>query len=191
MELPEKVLLKIFGFLSTQEIFSKVALVCKRFNLLSKDPNLIKFWDVIFDNEYDFEYIAKVLLRTRNLRQLKIKANSYDFIYENENKIRILLQQALKNNRNIKVLDLSPITITRELMDTVYECGSKIEELTISEFTVRGPLVMEPIDELKHLKHLSIFRLSLNGLKAISDSNLKLEKFHFQLSIPLSASVAN
>ena len=41
-ELPEEVLLQIFGHLTTFEILQKIALVCKKFYRLSKDPYLIK-----------------------------------------------------------------------------------------------------------------------------------------------------
>ena len=72
MELPEKVLLKIFGYLSTKEICTKIAFVSKHFNRLTKDPCLIKSFELNYLHKYDFKYVAQALLRRRNLRTLKI-----------------------------------------------------------------------------------------------------------------------
>ena len=63
MELPDKVLLKIFGYLSTKDILCKIAFVSKHCNLLTKHPDLIKTLDYTFNNKYDLDYIANVLLR--------------------------------------------------------------------------------------------------------------------------------
>ena len=41
LTLPDEVLLKIFGHLSTYNILTQIALVCKDFHRLSKDPTLI------------------------------------------------------------------------------------------------------------------------------------------------------
>ena len=40
--LPEEILLQIFGYLSTYEIFKNIALVCKKFHRLSQDEFLIQ-----------------------------------------------------------------------------------------------------------------------------------------------------
>ena len=42
MDLPEEILLKIMGHLSTSDILKKMAPVCKRFYRLSRDKNLVK-----------------------------------------------------------------------------------------------------------------------------------------------------
>ena len=122
MELPDKVLLKIFGYLSTKDILCKIAFVSKHCNLLTKDPDLIKKLDLNFDHEYDFEYIAKVLLQTRNLRQLKIYRKYYNS-FDMEKEAMSLIQQTLNKNKNLKVLDLGQIriTITRAFMNSIYE----------------------------------------------------------------------
>ena len=66
-------------------------------------------------------------------------------------------------------------------MDSIYECGTNIEELKVSGFTNPENMSMEPIDKLKHLKILSVEYFTLNGLKIISNSHLKLEKLDCQL----------
>ena len=182
MELPDKVLLKIFGYLSTKDILFKIAFVSKHCNLLTKDPNLIKKLDLNFDHEYDFEYIAKVLLQTRNLRQLKIYRKCYNS-FDMEKEAMSLIQQTLNKNKNLKVLDLGQIriTITRAFMNSIYECGTNIEELMVLRFASPEILTMEPIYKLKHLRVLSVRCLTLNGLNIIANSQLELEKLDCQL----------
>ena len=75
-DLPDEVLLKIFGYLPTYEVLRHVALVCKHFRRLSKDSSLIQeiCLKPIIDDSLQ-EHIIEALNRSRCLHTLILKGN--------------------------------------------------------------------------------------------------------------------
>ena len=77
-DLPDEVLLNVFGYLSTHEVLKHIALVCKHFQRLSKDSSLIKeiYLKPLID-ESSQEYIYEVLVRSRCLHTLILKGTHF------------------------------------------------------------------------------------------------------------------
>ena len=86
-QLPDEILLKIMGHLSTSDILKKMALVSKRFNRLSRDQNLIK--RIEFKS---FELTSR--RRTRSWTEERMEKFYNDFF------------EVLKNARKLKFLSL-------------------------------------------------------------------------------------
>ena len=78
-QLPDEVLMKIFSYLSTKDILTNIAAVCKTFNRLSKDPYLIKEiclgTNIRDTNKKD---VYKFLYRSSGLTKLIIKGSNRD-----------------------------------------------------------------------------------------------------------------
>ena len=80
IELPDEVLLKIFGYMSTYKILRHIALVCKHFQRLSKDSSLIKeIYLKPHSEDSSQEYIYEALGRSRCLNTLILRGNSNKF----------------------------------------------------------------------------------------------------------------
>ena len=77
-DLPDEVLLNVFGYLSTHEVLKHIALVCKHFQRLSKDSSLIKeiYLKPLID-ESSQEYIYEALGRSRCLHTLILKGKKF------------------------------------------------------------------------------------------------------------------
>ena len=70
--LPDEVLLKIFGYLDSEDILWKISKVSLRFERLSKDPTLLQ--EIVFnagdEDLVDFESKVDALKRSKNLTQI-------------------------------------------------------------------------------------------------------------------------
>ena len=64
LQLPNEILVKIFGYLDIQDI-SRCAQLSKRFNLISKDPSLLKAWEKLSIKEKNVptEFLAYIFQR--------------------------------------------------------------------------------------------------------------------------------
>ena len=73
-ELPDEIILRIYSYLTTSETLNSMALVCKQFHRISKDPSVIK--DIYFRPNLDTSqqiYITDALMRSRELRTLTLR----------------------------------------------------------------------------------------------------------------------
>ena len=64
-ELPDEILLKIFDYLPTCDVFKRVALVCKRFYRLTKEPILVKEIYLTSQNSVKMDSLFEILKRPR------------------------------------------------------------------------------------------------------------------------------
>ena len=75
--LPDEILLKIFSYMKTFDVLHSVALVCKKFYGLSKDPSVIE--QIILKPNYDHlnaQTIIDAISRSRGLKSLTLKGNN-------------------------------------------------------------------------------------------------------------------
>ena len=148
IDLPDEIMLKILNYTQTKDVFGSIALVCKRFNNLTKDPNAIKFLHVgkVIEDEH-LEKMIEIIQRSRNIREFKMRItpNRKGF-YEEK-----VLQSVLSPNLNVKTLRLCGLTGVKErdyqsLFDSQ---GTKLEELEIHKHS-------NQISGLTNLKSLKI-----------------------------------
>ena len=66
--LPDEILMKILGYLSTHDVLGNVARVSKKFKKLSEEPSLIKRFEMKFIHDDQIRDCLKILRRSQNLR---------------------------------------------------------------------------------------------------------------------------
>ena len=66
--LPDEILMKILGYLSTHDVLGNVARVSKKFKKLSEEPSLIKRIEMKFIHDDQIRDCLKILRRSQNLR---------------------------------------------------------------------------------------------------------------------------
>ena len=81
MDLPVEVLAKIFNFLPNHDVRCGVSLACTKFYVISYDESLVPVKDLcIYGDKWRFyslrniEAVSDIILRSKNLTTLKIKA---------------------------------------------------------------------------------------------------------------------
>ena len=72
-QIPDEILHKIFGYLSTGTILKKIALVNKHFNEISQDPYIIKTLSLNVATQRQLYGFSKLLHRFKGLEILKLK----------------------------------------------------------------------------------------------------------------------
>ena len=84
--LPVEVLVKIFNFLPNHDIRCGVSLVCKKFQEICQDESLVPVKDLCIygDKKYlwttNIEAVSKIIVQSKNLTSLKIKALEPDSV---------------------------------------------------------------------------------------------------------------
>ena len=118
--LPQKALLKVFQCLSTPEILQSIALVCKQFYRISKDPRL--YYSVTFENidDHDLESIEVFLTNATKVKQLILKNTMI-------NK-EILLSKTLQHCKELKIIQIWS-RLTQDSAKLLVDQGSHIEHL--------------------------------------------------------------
>ena len=72
LDFPDEILLKILKKLPNEDKFSRVSLVCKRFQQLTEDSGLINHLSLKDIDEYVLEDVQKVIERSNQIRSLEI-----------------------------------------------------------------------------------------------------------------------
>ena len=85
MDLPVEVLAKIFNFLPNHDVRCGVSLACKKFHEICQNESLVQVKDLCIygDKERsfglrDYEAMSNIIVRSKNLTSLKIKALKLD-----------------------------------------------------------------------------------------------------------------
>ena len=99
MNIPDKVLLRIFRNLSTQDLLQNVALVSKKFRQISNDSDLLRNIVLKDIDEYVYLQVENLLRKATRLQKLTVKRN----VLNHENLIKV----ALKTSKDLKCLEIT------------------------------------------------------------------------------------
>ena len=156
VEIPDEIWLKIIGFLDSQDVFCRLALVCKRFKSLTSDPTAIKrlLINHIKVQKKDSSKFRKLLKRNRNMVDftlvracLKTAINVIPIVLKSSPKLKSL---KILNHMNCKCIGQ---------MDILVECikthQPDLENLELN-FVNYDSQAMTEICTLKKLKSLKI-----------------------------------
>ena len=174
VELPDEVLLKILNYMETKDVFGSFALVCKRFNNLTKDPNAIRFLHVgeVTKDEH-LDKIVEVIQRSKKLHEFKMKI-SYrrEGFYEEK-----VIQSVLSPELNVKMLKIQLHEYARRDYTSLFASqGRQLEGLELNKYS-------NSISRLSNLKSLKMSRHSVfskcEDLVDIAKSCSYLENIHF------------
>ena len=106
--LPDEILLKIFGCLSTYDLLKRVSLVCKDFYRLSQDSSVIK--EIVFNSDSKKDVALKaydVIRQSRNLNKLIISGDKYK---KPDIRAGNFISIAIKNCPNLRHIEFQKIT---------------------------------------------------------------------------------
>jgi hypothetical protein len=153
MELPSKLLLSVFNYLSIREVCACVALVCRRWYILSRQPNLRK--DLTFNsNAVSTKKVCDLLRRSRQLRKLTLYGRK---------DTDAILQQLLISNRLVERIEICLCTGSRQKKevqgDTLSEIvkgSSKLCSLFISGTVITGSSFYNALGQ-HHSRFKSLF----------------------------------
>ena len=148
--LPEKILLKVFSCFSTQDILQNIALVCKQFHKITKNPSLYK--SVTFKNidEDDLNSVEIFLKKATKLQELTLKKSIQ--------KQEILLTKALQSCPELKTIRTWS-KVTKDLAQAMLNHGTQIEKLDF-KFSYQKP-DFETFVTLTKIKNLRSFKFYL------------------------------
>ena len=89
MDFPTEVLVKIFNFLPNHDIRCGVSMTCKKFNEICQDESLVPVKDLVIHGDKqlsyglrDFEAVSDIIVRSKKLTSLKIKALNLETAYQ-------------------------------------------------------------------------------------------------------------
>ena len=144
--LPEEILIKIFGQLSTFEILRRIPIVCKKFYTISKVPSLIseiKFIDHPFDkNTVDFSVLT-------GIKKLIIQGR---FDVDN------LIYNAIVNCPKLYHLEIKDCPLTQEAFTTLIYSDLKLQILNFD--SLHHVIGIQKITTLKSLRYLKLHNLA-------------------------------
>ena len=180
-KIPDEIWLKILNFLGSKDIFSNFALVCKKFHNLSLDSRAMKYMNLYeISNSEKYQNAMKVLKRSKNLQEVKIKNCS--------SKCNNFITQAFKSNPKLKSIDVKNQSHTMDWfkisMGAKRAFGKHLESLGL------GSVQIEHQDDMMQTilsqKNLKTFRVSLSNtdtvkefLKHLPNNCKKLENIFF------------
>ena len=129
LPLPDEIYLKIFSYLSTNDILENVARVCQEFYRLSKDTQLIKeiqFEESIRNHNVsnlrsNLLSIKKVVIRSRGLTKLILKHQS-----ELCTQFKDLMSAAMESCPKLKDLDIEVNHCCSSLFSNIANNGKSI-----------------------------------------------------------------
>ena len=181
-KIPDEIWLKILNFLGSKDIFSNLALVCKKFHNLSLDSRAMKYMNLyeISTSEKHQNAMKVILKRSKNLQEVKIKNCS--------SKCNNFITQAFKSNPKLKSIDVKNQSPTLEWfkisMGAKRALGKNLESLGL------GSVQIEHKDDMMQIilsqKNLKTLRVSLSNtdtvkefLKYLPNNCKKLENIFF------------
>ena len=175
-KLSDEVLLKIFSYVSSNDIIDSISLVSERFHRLSEDSILLK--EIYFTNgkRCDKSYI-KALRFSKNLLSLKIDHYPiHDILCIEGKRCDENYIEALKSSKNLLSLKLNDCQEIHDILCIAFQNNKKLCHLEINDCFV-SEYDSGMIDE--------IFRYSLNLTKLeiidAKQSNFEIvHKFHLQ-----------
>ena len=144
--LPDELLLKIFGYLSSYQIMKTIAFVCKDFYRLSQESSL--FTNIYLGpkmNKSCEEYSNEVLSRSSHLNKLILEE------IENADHIIYTLNQSWSK---LTYLEIIQCHISEECFDILIQSVPKIQHLSLRGTCIRQK--MRNLTKLDHLKYLNL-----------------------------------
>ena len=99
LNIPDKVLLRIFRNLSTQDLLQNVALVNKKLNQISKDSDLLRIIVLKDIDEYVYQQAENILKKARKLQKLTFESN----VLNSEKLIQIAMETS-KYLKSLKII---------------------------------------------------------------------------------------
>ena len=161
-QLSDEVLVKIFGYCSSNDLFARIALVNKRFERLSKDRTLLK----------------EIYLRASAGREPQLSKYTYDALISfgdfvstlkihKRSDVEYLIEIALKHCQNLKQLEIRDCTIRNNCVIHIIENGKCLEQLNFKGSTFVYEHEIETPDEeivghLPNLKSLELLYVDYN-----------------------------
>ena len=146
LNIPDKVLLRIFRNLSTQDLLQNVALVNKKLNQISKDSDLLRIIVLKDIDEYVYQQVENVLAKARKLQKL-----TFEYNVLNSEK---LIQIAVETSKDLKSLEIIG-NVSEDFTKAISIFGQQIENLDVSEIKIEHDGLMH-LTKLKNLKYLKI-----------------------------------
>ena len=176
LELPQEMLTKIFGYLSSHDILRRVAAVCKNFKLLTHDQLLIK--DLYIKGiEYpdgSLNGIHKVLQMSQNLTKLVISCTHcfipLKFALQNCPKLShlILDRVSVYSEFSPNIISNRIDTLSDDLMEDIVKYGQGITYLSLMPQDVETHWGLSQVTKLENLKTLLV-----NGCKHSESCHLR------------------
>ena len=122
LNIPEELLLKIFSYLTTQDLLQNVALVNRTFKKIAMDADLLKIIVLKDVDEHVFQAAENVLMKARKLQKLTFKQNVLDS--------ERLIKAALKTSKNLKTLEILG-NISEDFSLSLSEHGRNLKHLEL------------------------------------------------------------
>ena len=176
--LPNEVLLKIFGYLDSEDSLRNVSKVSQRFEILSKDSSLIRKIAIHNARNEDLaDFGVDVLKRSKNLIELQFVNCVEPYV---ANIVTIAINQCPK----LKVIGITDPENDKFIYDStllyIIEHGKNIESLSVDGPDIVNQILIYPetFGKLKNLRKLSFTPVRPNQdiLKALTNSCENLEE---------------
>ena len=165
IEIPDEVWLKIIGFMDTQDVFCRFALVCKRFKSLTSDPTAIKRLLINHRNVQKRDSPKFRMLLNKNRTMVE-----FTLVKACLTTATFVISVALKSNpklKSLKILNHTNCDCMHEMKELV-KCIKKfrpdLEHLELNYVEYNS----DAITELCTLKNLKSLKIS-NGKKQVPD----------------------
>ena len=175
IDLPNELWIKILGFMKTCYVLKNFALTCKRFHNLSLDPSIIKSLYLSRIDEFDLQYVTKVIKRSKFMA--KIKINQCKFLPD-------ILSTSLESSHKLKTVTIK-LTSSEEFLNIdkiLQKSGKNLEFLSLeSPYGNRFKLTEATVTKLTSLKALDLKRscTQLNSKTLIAlAKNAKIESLN-------------
>ena len=156
LHLPEEILVQIFSYISLQELYHSVALVCKLFCRLTRDPGVRRCVSLSGKGLTVTKEAASFVSEAHNLKSLSLK---------NRGDSNTLVTAALLNCRNLKILEVRFCQPLTESTLSTFSGSSVVSKLEYFSLEGTGVCVVEPSNASRrhlfasahNLRHLDLF----------------------------------
>ena len=166
---PDEILLKIFTKLTQKQLFLNVAFVNKQFNMVSKDPSLLKVLTLENIDEYVFDSLETLLQSATKIEKLIIKDSILNLNH--------LIELALKTSKVLKTIRIET-KLTVNLAKVLSQHGKCLEHLDLKKCRLEKN--NEVIIYMKNMENLKIIKcptsLKPDKFLHIISGNRKLEE---------------
>ena len=147
LNIPEELLLKIFSYLTTQDLLQNVALVNRTFKKVAMDADLLKIIVLKDIDEHVYQEAENVLAKARRLQKLTLKLN----VLNPERLVKV----AFATSKGLKSLDIIG-HFTSDLALSLRENGQQLEHLDFSK--MRTTIELDTLLNMTHLRNLKVLK---------------------------------
>ena len=103
VKLPNEIWIKIMNYLSTKDLITNMALVCKNFNNLTKEVKFLEFNDI---TELEVESVIKLLKNFKHLKEVTVATRSK----AKDSQLMNQILGAAMDRKNLKHFEIFPVT---------------------------------------------------------------------------------